>query len=264
MDLVGQLQLGLWRLRLRLREHKLLRSLVERLRGLGSDSRDRHLRGEVGFWRRWLRTRGLSWPDDFARRFDPDTPVQPQLARLIDRLEGQQVEILDVGAGPVTVVGKRHPGKTVSVTATDVLARDYAQLLADFGLTAPSPTVYAEAEKLQEQLGDRQFDIVHAQNSIDHCADPIAAIGQMLAVTRPGGFVLLLHEENEGSNELYHALHKWDFTCERGHFVIAGPGPDGPRRDVTAMLAGSACVECALGAGAICVTIRKLAGSKSR
>jgi hypothetical protein len=72
-----------------------------------------------------------------------------------------------------------------------------------------------------------------------------------------GAIVVLLHEENEGKNELYYALHKWDFTCEAGHFVIAGPGPDGPRRDITEIVAGRADVECSVGAGQILVVMRK-------
>lgn len=232
--------------------------MVRFVRGLSPDTRDRHLRGEVRFWRRWLASEGLSWPEDYRRRFDPEAPVQEHLAQLIDRLPGAHIDILDVGAGPVTVVGKIHPSKKLTITATDVLATEYNALLDEFAVEPPVRTIYAEAEKLRERLADRQFDIVHAQNSLDHCADPFAAIEEMLALTRPGGFAALLHEENEGQNELYHALHKWDFACERGRFTIAGPGPDGPRRDVTAVVSGRADVECFSDDGMILVIMRRL------
>ena len=254
----GRLQRGIWRLRLQLRKLPFLRFAVRRIRDMAPDTRDRHLRGEVGFWRRWLAADGLLWPDDYRMRFDPDAPVQEHLARVIDRLAQSRVEILDVGAGPVTVVGKTHPSKQISITATDVLAREYNALLDKFAVTAPVRTTYAESERLRECLGGRQFDIVHAQNSLDHCADAIAALEEMLAVARPGGFVVLLHEENEGRNELYHALHKWDFACDGGRFVIAGPGANGPRRDITKMLDGRAEVECSIYLGEVLVVIRKL------
>jgi len=254
----GRLHQLSWRFRLRLREWPFLREVLQSIRSLASDSRDRHLRTEVAFWRRWLLSEGLSWHDDYVRRFDPRAPIDERLARIIDRLPKPRVEILDVGAGPLTVIGKIHPSKGLSITATDVLAVQYNALLDEFGLDPPVRTIYAEAERLREQLGSRQFDLVHAQNSLDHCSDPIAGIEEMLALTRPGGLVVLLHEENEGRNELYYALHKWDFTCENGRFVIAGPGPGGSRRDISAMLDGRADVECSIDAGEILVVIRKL------
>ena len=231
--------------------------MVRRIRRLGPDTRDRHLRNEVAFWRRWLASEGLIWPEDYAMRFDPRAPVQDYLARVIDRLGQASVEILDVGAGPVTRIGKIHPSSRIAITATDPLAREYQALLAEFGLTPPVRTELAEAEHLRAALGSRQFDIVHAVNSLDHAADPVAGIDEMLALARPGGFVVLLHEENEGAHELYHALHKWDFACERGRFVIAGPGPGGPRQDMTERLAGRAEVECSSRSGEVLVVIRK-------
>lgn len=175
-----------------------------------------------------------------------------------DRIPGKQVEILDVGAGPATVIGKLHAAKTLSITATDPLALEYGAMLAKRELNPPVPTIYAEAEKLREQLGERQFDIVHAQNSLDHSKDAFAGLEEMLALTRPGGFVVLLHEENEGRNELYNALHQWDFRCEAGRFIISGPGPDASPRDITAMLAGRAEVECSIHYGEVLVVMRKL------
>lgn len=256
----GHLQRLLWRLRLRLRTLPFLRDLVRRLRAVAPDTRDRHLKGEVGFWRRWLASEGLGWPEDYARRLDPAAPVQSHLARVIERVQADTVDILDVGAGLLTVIGKVHPTKTLSITATDLLADQYGALLADAGVSPPVATIYAEAERLREALGERMFDIVHAQNSLDHTADPFAALEEMVALTRPGGFIVLRHEENEGCNELYQALHKWDFTCRDGRFIIAGPGPNGPSRDVNSMLSGKAEIECSVDAGVILVIMRKLAG----
>lgn len=257
MRMSGRAELFLWHAQLRLRQWSFLRQFVRYLRSLAPDSSERQLAKELHFWRRWLRSEGLSWPEDYAMRFDPAAPVQQHLSRVIGRVARQEVKILDVGAGPVTVIGKLHPTKTLSITATDPLARDYAELLAKFAVTSLVPTIYASAESLRADLGSEKFDIVHAQNSLDHSSDPIAGIEEMLAVTKAGGFVVLLHEENEGKNELYYALHKWDFTCEAGHFVIAGPGPDGPRRDITEIVAGRADVECSVGAGQILVVMRK-------
>ena len=211
-----------------------------------------------------MASEGLSWPEDYRMRLSADAPVQEHIAAVIDRLPQDKIDILDVGAGPITAIGKVHRSKQISVTATDVLAPEYNAMLAEFGVDAPVRTLHAEAEALRAYLGDRQFDIVHAQNSLDHVADPFAALEEMFALTRDGGFIILLHEENEGSNELYHALHKWDFADTAGHFTIAGPGPGGATRDVTAMFTGRAEVECSVDSGMLLVIMRKLPKSKTR
>ena len=252
-----RLQPLIWQAHVQLRKSEFLRSLVHLARSLVPLSRAHHMRKEVLFWRRWFVTGGLAWPDDYAMRLNPKAPVEDHLAKIMDRLPGQQVDLLDVGAGPLTVVGKVHPSKKLRITATDPLARDYDELLAEFGIEPAARTIFAEAEKLREHLGDRQFDIVHAQNSLDHSADPVAGLEQMLSVTRPGGFVVLLHEENEGRNELYHALHQWDFTTENGDFIVGGPGPNGPRRNATTILADRAKVECTLCDGKLLVVMQK-------
>jgi SAM-dependent methyltransferase len=253
----GRVQLWIWRLRVQLRRSAFLKRLVQQARRLRSDSRARHLRNEVRFWRRWLLTEGLEWPEDFKARFDPELPIQDHLAPLIDQFPKPTVDILDVGAGPLTKLGKTHPTKQLSITATDVLGCEYNALLDEFGLEPPVRTRYAASETLRQHIGERQFDIVHAQNTLDHSADPFAALEEMLALTAPGGFVVLLHEDNEGQRELYYALHKWDFSCEDGRFLIRGPGPGGALRDVTAIMDKRAEVECASADGLVLVTMRK-------
>ena len=227
------------------------------VRRLTRNRRSRQLREEVGFWRQWFATKGLEWPDDYTMRFDPEMPMQDHVGTYLDRLPGEAAEILDVGAGPLTKLGKVHPGKRLSITAIDVLARDYDKVIGDFAVTPLVRTGFGEAESLREQFGEDRFDIVHAQNSLDHTAEPLVGLREMLAVTKPGGFVVLYHAENEGKNESYHQLHKWDFTCEGGHFIIGGPGPDGPRRDITQLLAADGEVECAFHEGNVHVGIRK-------
>jgi SAM-dependent methyltransferase len=263
MKAAGRLQRLLWRARLKLRTSALARSIAERVRKLAPDTRPRHLRGEVGFWRRWLQSGGLGWPEDYAFRLDPRAPIQEHLARIIESIPQSRVEILDVGSGPLTVIGKVHPTKRLSITATDVLGSEYDALLGKLGIEPPVRPIAAEAERLRDTLGGRSFDLVHAQNALDHCADPFAAINEMVAVTRPGGFIVLLHEENEGEKERYHALHKWNFANEGGRFVIRGPGPGGPARDVTTMLESCAEVECSYLGDELLVTIRKVDAAKS-
>ena len=200
------------------------------------------LKGEVQFWRKWLSTRGMYWPDDFRARLDPDRPIDGHLATYVDRVDGDSVCILDVGSGPLTKLGKKHSSKRVEVTATDLLASDYDRLLADFDIVPPVRTVYADAEQLVSQFGRDAFDIVHAQNCIDHTADPLRAIEEMVAVAKPGGYVVLYHAENEGQREQYNQLHQWNFTCEDGAFIIRDR--TGRTVNMTHRLAALCDVEC--------------------
>ena len=182
------------------------------LLGMPRVERSDALQGEVRFWRNWLSTKGMYWPDDFRARFDPDLPIGGHLASYVDRVDADFVRILDVGSGPLTKLGETHPSngsrsrRPTSWRATTIACSAEPA-------TVPVRTVYADAERLVEQFGHDAFDIVHGQNCIDHTADP-PGIEQMVAVTRPGGFVVMYHAENEGQREGYNQLHQWNFTCE--------------------------------------------------
>jgi SAM-dependent methyltransferase len=237
----------------------LLRPVVDALLGLKRRilpvDRSRALREELQFWDAWFATRGLEWPDDFSERFDPALSLQDHVARFVDRVPADPVTILDVGAGPLTKLGKTHPRKRLVITAADLLADEYARLLGERGVTPLVRTVYADVERLTAHFSPNAFDVVHGQNCIDHTSDPLRAIDEMVAVCKPAGFVVLYHAENEGARERYGQLHQWDFTCIDGAFVIADRR--GTRTDVSARLAATCEVACEREGDAILASLRK-------
>lgn len=166
------------------------------------------------FWRDWFATKGNQWPDDYRRRMDPNTPLQPELDKIVQRFGKTEIDILDVGAGPATVIGKTSPGKILRIVATDVMANEYRQITEEFHANVPVPTIHADAEQLSSKFGPASFDIVHAQNTVDHMEQPIVAIEQMIQCCRPGGVVFLRHYENEGKNTNYANLHHWNFYID--------------------------------------------------
>jgi SAM-dependent methyltransferase len=236
-----------------------LRSLIKKILRLGKRKppviRPTALQEEIDFWRNWIVTGGSKWPEDFHERFNPDQPIQDHVAEYIGRVQEENVHILDVGSGPLTKLGKKHPSKQFVITATDLLANEYDQLLAELDVKPLVRTIYADAERLEEQFGQNTFDIVHGQNCIDHTAQPLRAIEQMVKVTKPQGFVVLYHAENEGQREGYGQLHQWDFTCEHGAFVIGDRY--GQKTNVTEMLAASCEVECRLEGEAVLAAMCK-------
>ena len=181
---------------------------------------------EVRFWRKWFRTKGYRWPDDFRRRLDPETPFNPYLRRFIAE-ELPVVRVLDVGAGPLTNTGYHWPGRELRITAVDPLADEYRELYRRYGIKPPVETVYGRAEELSSLFGPESFDLVQACNSLDHAADPLRGLREMVACVRRGGWVILNHRADEGRKERYRGFHQWDFSLHRGRFHICGRNGQG-------------------------------------
>jgi SAM-dependent methyltransferase len=183
------------------------------------------LPGEVGFWQKWLESEGYIWKDDFARRVDPNYPLQPHIRPYIIVPPGSQtIRILDVGAGLLTVLGKKWDGYTLDITAVDPLADEYDRVLAAAGMNPIVRTIKGDAEHIASQFPESRFDFVYAQNCIDHCLNPMLAIEQMLTLVKPGHYLMLEHAVNEGETMKYDGLHQWNFCIKDGHFTIWRPG----------------------------------------
>ena len=177
-------------------------------------------RYEIDFWRDWFATKGLSWPDDYAQRFDTGLPLGPDLAELVKGINRPSVRILDVGSGPATNVGKTMPGIEVLLRACDPLAHQYGQLWEEFGAFPPVRTEFAVVEELSSFFEPSSFDIAHCRNALDHSFDPLRGIVEMLKVVRVGGWVVLRHHPNEAERESYAGFHQYNFEIRKGRFVI--------------------------------------------
>ena len=178
---------------------------------------------EVGFWAAWL-TGGPGtekWAADREVRLDPETEIRDPLVRAeLERNPAEEISILDVGAGPVTWLGYRYPGKTLTIVPVDPLADEYNRLLDDAGLDPPVRTIRVAGEALLQLFGSRRFDIAFATNSLDHSADPFTIISNMVDVVRPGGVVILKHGRNEGERTGYGGLHQWNFDVVDGSLLV--------------------------------------------
>jgi SAM-dependent methyltransferase len=186
---------------------------------------ERGVNAEITFWRRWFETKGLIWPEEYRLRQNPLRPLDPRIGAYLP-VDGA---ILDVGAGPLTVLGKQWDGRPVRITAVDPLAKAYDQLLEEFGITPLVRTQEAACETLATSTSGwpavRRYDIVHAMNAIDHSRDPITGIRQMIEMARPGGHVILSHATREATRERHSGMHQWDFYLdEDGQFIIEGEG----------------------------------------
>jgi SAM-dependent methyltransferase len=178
---------------------------------------------EVDFWAGWLvgAPGTEQWASDREARLNPNTEIRDPIVRAeLERSPAEEISIVDVGAGPVTNLGFRYPGKRLTIVAVDPLADEYDRLLRDADLDPPIRTINVAGEALLDHFGSRRFDIAYANNSLDHSADPFTIISNMAAVVRAGGIVLLRHKRNEGESALYGGLHQWNFDVLDDSLVV--------------------------------------------
>ncbi|NMH16577.1 methyltransferase domain-containing protein [Tepidiphilus baoligensis] len=179
-----------------------------------------NIKSEIDFWSRWMETGGLSWPDDFVYRTDPNSEAVGLFRKYLEMVSAYPPRVLDVGAGPLTILGKKINGQSINLTAVDALAEFYDQL----PFPAGSPIVRTEkceTECLSEKFPENYFDITHAQNTLDHHYNPIAAILEMIKVTKRSGFIITSHAENEATRENWSGLHQWNFFIENNDLIIS-------------------------------------------
>ena len=121
-------------------------------------------------------------------------------AYLLPRL-GPGLALLDVGCGPGTItrdLARRvAPGPVVGIDAApEVIERaaadaaahaDDAHAAADAEAAAAGPVDFRVADVYALPFADEAFDVVHAHQVLQHLARPVAALGEMGRVLRPGG-----------------------------------------------------------------------------
>ena len=158
--------------------------------------------------------------EKLARHFAHDTPLQSDLAELLPCYNGVDLKVLDIGAGPVSKVGKIHNGHAIKLVPIDPMANQYRKILMKLNLQPKYWTCYGEGEKLSEQFEESSFDLIHARNSIDHSLNPMKVIEEAISVLKPNHYFYLNHYQNEGKAAEYYGLHQWNFDIEDGNFVI--------------------------------------------
>jgi SAM-dependent methyltransferase len=176
---------------------------------------------EIGFWQKWLKTKGGQWHEDFRARLDPQTPLKSEVENAIRDMGTRELDILDVGAGPITCLGYMSEKFDLRITAVDPLADAYAIILREEGLTPPIVTQKCFAEHLLQVFGDRRFHVCFSKNALDHAIDPRAAILAMAQLLHPNGLLYVRVYKNEGESAGYSGLHSWNFdTDESKNFIL--------------------------------------------
>ena len=174
---------------------------------------------EIMYWDLYFQGQRSKWDESCEARMNPDAKLQQRPAALLPQTE--EAHILDVGAGPLTYLGKRMAGTKVRITAVDSLAPEYDLLLKKHNIQPLVRTQLSDAEHLTDNFGSDSFDLVVARNCIDHSYDPLRAIVEMVKVVKPECYVLLEHRPNEGTRRKHGGLHQWNLSAtDCGDFII--------------------------------------------
>jgi SAM-dependent methyltransferase len=194
-----------------------IRGILKRYRLLRGPERGRKaaLDTEVAFWKGWFDRDDANLDE----RLNPELTNQVVLDCL-SQIPTNDVSILDVGAGPLSTLGSRMPGRVVRLTAVDPLADHYNRILRERGISPPVQTIGCAGEDLLARFGRESFDITFSENALDHALHPASIIQQMWSLIRPGGFVILIHNRNEAERESYSGLHQWNFDERNQHCIF--------------------------------------------
>jgi SAM-dependent methyltransferase len=171
---------------------------------------------EIRFWLNWFETSGGRFQDSYRHR----TSLHVDFA-YPDLLEGlNEPKVLDVGSGPISVLGDKVGERKIDVAACDPLAFVYADIMRKFGVRPYRVTEFALSERLTEKYPSDSFDIVHMRNALDHSINPMLGVYNMLDVCKIKGLVLLEHAENEAEYENYAGLHQWNISKKDGDLIF--------------------------------------------
>ena len=200
---------------------------------------------ELQFWERALSNPGKNWlASEYQERMDPGLDLQAELKELIDAPVGAVVRILDVGAGPLTRLGKKWDGRTLQLSPVDPLAEEYKALLTRLNIRPPVFTQVGHGEKLLDEFERNHFDLAYASNSLDHSYDPLLAIEQMFSVIKPSCYVYLWHFAQVGVQEGYRGLHQWNFEIKQDDMILSDGR--GTRHELSKAFKGRGDVTCQL------------------
>lgn len=109
------------------------------------------------------------------------------------------MDLLDIGSGPGTITldlaQRVAPGR---VTAVELTPQALAITRAEVERRGCRTVTLLVSDVHQLDLPSDSFDIVHAHQVLQHVADPVAALREMMRVCRPGGVVAVRDGDYSG------------------------------------------------------------------
>lgn len=174
---------------------------------------------EVYFWIKSLATRHHI-ERACTERANPEKPFYQNALNVLDSPEGSKIEVLDVGSGPVTMLGYKAPEYHIKLTCIDPLADEYKNLYRQFEFFPPVEPIACSGEDLLKQFSQQSFDLVFSCNALDHASYPLKIIQNMCELLKEQGALYIIVHENEGEHAGYTGLHQWNFQHIDGEIIL--------------------------------------------
>lgn len=184
---------------------------------------------EIEYWRGVLGSlkNGTASPatrQKYQALLDPSTPMQSEIAAELPKRDSNiGWNVLDVGCGPVTVLGKMVGTSRLSITGVDPLADEYRKMLGEIDVQPPFDLRKGFGEEIDRYFPHNHFDLVYSRNALDHSQQPHVAIAAMIRVAKPGAAIWINVNRNEAINAAYNGLHSWNFDALFDTIVVWKP-----------------------------------------
>jgi SAM-dependent methyltransferase len=176
---------------------------------------DRDYAAELGFWQDYIAKHGaqVSDLDCWEKAFPHD------LRGWVEKTyqEPGEIEVLELGSGPVSLLAWGVEARLFRLTAVDPLADEYARLMA--GCPYPVKPLVGFGEQLSSLFQPRSFDVAYSSNALDHTGDPRQCMEQLALMVKDGGLLYCEGFLREGTNAEWEGLHQHDLIPEDGHLV---------------------------------------------
>ena len=131
----------------------------------------------------------------------------------------KEVNIAELGAGPICTIGNSWKDVKVNLYASDILQNEFTALWEQHSATPVVDIEYQDMEHLTYPEGF--FDIVHCVNTLDHTIDARGALQEMFRVCKPGGWIYLRHKGDQ--RKKWRGMHEWDINMVEGETILSNP-----------------------------------------
>ena len=130
--------------------------------------------------------------------------------------------VMDIRCALMTNFGEKISDGFVELVPVDPLAYYYNMMNAKDEM-AIERTYYCHFgmfELISNLFGENYARCIYISNSMDHSFDPYRGLIKCLFTVKENGIIKLRHRRAEAVHENWSGLHKWNFDCIKGNFVI--------------------------------------------
>ncbi len=150
------------------------------------------------------------------KKFFPEQ-LSPYIQEI--RARKAQVNILEVGSGPISILASQAQEGLFNLTAIDPLAEEYLGMLRKYKIVNSVKPIKGLCENLLEIFPKESFDIVFSQNALDHAIDVARCIENIHGVLSKDGILFLQGFVREGSHKKWMGLHQHDLAPLNGELI---------------------------------------------